>query len=48
VQRADFDTAVVWAGEAVDLIRRVEGAASLVQRIALEAEESLRANSRTR
>lgn len=48
VQRADFDTAVVWAGEAVDLIHRVEDAASLVQRIALEAEAALGANSRTR
>lgn len=38
----DFDTAVVWAGEAVDQIRRVERAAVLVRRIASEAEALLR------
>src|SRR5688500_5949541 len=34
---ADFDTAVVWAGEAVDLIKDVERAATLVARISAEA-----------
>jgi nitronate monooxygenase len=40
----DYDTAVVWAGEAVDLVTRVEGAADLVRRISAEAE-SLLANA---
>jgi nitronate monooxygenase len=38
----DCDTAVVWAGEGADLIRRVESAAELVARIAAEAEARLR------
>jgi len=38
----DYDTAVVWAGEVVDLIKRVEGAATLVARISAEAETQLR------
>jgi nitronate monooxygenase len=38
----DFDTAVVWAGEAVDLINEVEGAAAIVQRIVSDAEDRLR------
>jgi nitronate monooxygenase len=42
VERADFDTAVVWAGEAVDLIREVQSAAAIVQRIGVEAENCLR------
>jgi len=37
----DCDTAVVWAGEAVDLIKSVEGAAALVERISAEAEAQL-------
>ena len=45
-QRAeDFDTAMVWAGEAVDLILSVEPAAQLVERIAVEAERRLAAAS---
>ena len=36
-READFDTAVVWAGEAVDLIKDVERAATLVARISAEA-----------
>jgi nitronate monooxygenase len=43
---ADFDTAVVWAGEAVDLIKDVEPAATLVARIAAEASACL--GTRTR
>jgi nitronate monooxygenase len=39
---ADFDTAQVFAGEAVDLIDRVEPAAELVRRIGAEAERLLR------
>jgi len=38
----DYDTAVVWAGEAVDLIHGVESAATLVARISAEAETRLR------
>jgi nitronate monooxygenase len=37
----NFDTAVVWAGEAVDLIKSVDGAAALVERISAEAEAQL-------
>ena len=43
-QRAeDFDTAMVWAGEAVDLIHDVSPAAQIVARISAEAEQQLRA-----
>lgn len=42
VDAADFDTAVVWAGEAVDLIHHIEGAGSLVARIGGEAAALLR------
>jgi nitronate monooxygenase len=42
VNEADYDTAVVWAGEAVDLIERVEDAAAIVARIGAEAESQLR------
>jgi nitronate monooxygenase len=38
----DYDTTVVWAGEGVDLIKNVEGAAALVARISKEAETHLR------
>ena len=38
----DFDTAMVWAGEGVDLIDSVEDAATLVARIARDAETQLR------
>lgn len=41
-RQGDFDTAVVWASEGVDLINRVESAASLVERISREAEAQLR------
>ncbi len=37
----DCDTAVVWAGEGVDLIAEMEDATVLVARIAREAEQSL-------
>ncbi len=37
----DCDTAVVWAGEGVDLIKSVQGAAALVARISAEAEAQL-------
>jgi len=44
----DCDTAVVWAGEAVDLISRVEPAADLVARIMEEAELALNSLSSLR
>jgi len=39
----DFDTAMVWAGEGVDLIPEVSDAGELVARIGAEAEQQLRA-----
>ncbi len=44
-REGDFDTAVVWAGEAVDLIKSVDSAAELVARISAEAEAQLRAGA---
>jgi nitronate monooxygenase len=41
-RHGDYDTAMVWAGEAVDLIKQVEGAATLVARIGAEASTRLR------
>src|SRR5574340_1226940 len=41
----DYDTAVVWAGEAIDLIKNVESAAALVARISAEAEALLHAGA---
>jgi len=38
---SNFDTAVVWAGEVVDLIKSVDSAAALVARISAEAEAQL-------
>ncbi|HEX4985986.1 MAG TPA: nitronate monooxygenase [Burkholderiales bacterium] len=43
--KGDFDTAVVWASEAIDLIHGVEGAATLVARIGAQAEACLRAGA---
>jgi nitronate monooxygenase len=40
-QRGDFDTAVVWAGEGVDLVREVVPAARVVSEIVTSAEEIL-------
>jgi nitronate monooxygenase len=42
----DFETALVWAGEVVDLIKSVEGAATLVARISADAETQLRIGAR--
>lgn len=42
----DYDTAVVWAGEGVDLIKSVESAAALVARISAEAEAQLRVGAK--
>jgi nitronate monooxygenase len=41
-QEADFDTAVIFAGEAVELIHAVAAAPDLVRRIGAEAEARLR------
>ena len=46
IRAGDFDTAMVWAGEAVDLIRSVESAATLVARISAQAETQLRSAAR--
>lgn len=42
----DFDTAVIWAGEAVDLIKSVDSASAIVARISAEAEAQLRAGAK--
>ena len=42
----DYDTALVWAGEGVDLITSVEPAAALVARIGGDAEARLRERAR--
>jgi nitronate monooxygenase len=41
-QAGDFDTALVFAGEAVDLIHKIEPAAAIVERISDGAERCLR------
>jgi nitronate monooxygenase len=41
----DYETALVWAGEAADLIKSVEGAAALVERISAEAEARLQSGA---
>ena len=46
VREGDFDTAMVWAGEAVDLIASVADAGELVRSIGREAESSLRSANR--
>jgi len=45
VREGDFDTAMIWAGEAVDLISDVAPAAELLRRVGVEAEECLRRGS---
>ena len=45
-KEGNFDTAVVWAGEAVDLIKGIESAATLVTRICEEAEAILQAGAK--
>jgi len=45
-REGDFDTALVWAGEVVDLIKSVEGAAALVAQISGEAETQLRTGAK--
>lgn len=42
LQNGDYETVMVWASEAVDLIQSTESAATLVQRICDEAEARLR------
>jgi nitronate monooxygenase len=46
VERDDFDTALVWAGEGVDLVTSVEPAGDLVRRIGADAEARLRGGAR--
>jgi nitronate monooxygenase len=46
VREGDFDTALVWAGEVVDLIKSVAGAAALVAQISAEAETQLHAGAK--
>jgi len=46
VREGDFDTAMVWAGEAVDLIASMVDAGELVRSIGIEAESSLRSANR--
>jgi len=45
VQADDYDTAMVWASEAVDLIQSTDSAATLVTRICAQAEAQLRAGA---
>jgi nitronate monooxygenase len=45
LREGDLETAMVWAGEGVDLITGIQPAAELVRRIGVEAEERLRAGS---
>jgi len=45
-REGDYETAMVWAGEAVDLIKSVERASALVVRISVEAEAQLQLGSR--
>lgn len=42
VQQGNFDTALVWGGEAVDLFSEMEPAAALTERIGRDAEARLR------
>jgi nitronate monooxygenase len=42
VERGDFDTAPVWAGESVDLVDAIEPASTIIDRIGRQAERWLR------
>ncbi|MGB3070545.1 MAG: nitronate monooxygenase [Ottowia sp.] len=44
-QDEDFETVMVWAGEAIDLIKSVEPAGEIVQRISADAERILSAGA---
>jgi len=46
VSEGDFETAMVWAGEAADLIAEVASAGELVRSIGMEAESNLRHTNR--
>jgi len=46
VEAEDYETAVVWAGEVVDLIKDIEDAETIVQRISAEAEVLLQSAGR--
>ncbi|HZZ95055.1 MAG TPA: nitronate monooxygenase [Usitatibacter sp.] len=45
-QAGDCDTAVVWAGEGVDLIDRIEPAAEVVRRVSADAEARFKERAR--
>jgi nitronate monooxygenase len=45
-KEGNFDTAVVWASEAIDLIDRIESASALVTRISAQAEARLQAGAK--
>jgi len=47
-RHGDFDTALVWAGEGVDLIASVQPAARIVRTLVAEAEQCLAAGERLR
>jgi len=44
-QEEDFETVMVWAGEATDLIQSIEPAGEIVQRISTDAERCLNAGA---
>lgn len=46
VSEGDYDTAVVWAGEIVDMVKSIESATTLVAQISREAETQLRTTSK--
>lgn len=41
LEKADYDTAMVWAGEVVDLIASVDSAAQIIERVVQEAAKCL-------
>ena len=41
-REGDYDTAMVWAGEGVDLIKSVDSAGALVMKIGAEAQTQLK------
>lgn len=45
-KEGNFETAVIWASEAIDLINEVDGAGALVARIGAQAEARLQAGAR--
>ena len=41
-ETGDFDTALIWAGEAVDMVNSIEPASAIVERLGRDAEAWLR------